>query len=234
MPASRNGRGFDAKATPQHNVKVPLKVPLPEERRNKVPETIKEPGVRWYVCTTAPMAELRAAESLRDAEVNGTKPFVPYTPCEFFWRRPQRGNLKMPPREFQRPSMRHYLFVGVRGGINDDVMAALRARDIDGKNVHSLVSILGSHMKGALALNDKGLDWLGGLAEVERSGATNMTQASPYERDEEVRIGIGPFVGFISRVLAVDLEREEMIVALTLMGIETEIRLPFEHVHKAA
>lgn len=234
MPASRNGRGFDAKATPQHNVKVPLKVPLSEERRNKVPETIKEPSVRWYVCTTAPMAELRAAESLRKTEVGGTKPFTAYAPCEFFWRRPVRGNLKMPPREFQRPSMRHYLFVGVEGGISDEVMAALRQRDIEGRNVHGLVSILGSHMKGALALNDEGLEWLNGLAEDERSGATNLTQAPPYERDEEVRIGTGPFVGFISRVLAVDLEGEQVIVALSLMGAETEIRLGFEHVHKAA
>jgi transcriptional antiterminator NusG len=234
MPASKNGRGFDAKATPQHNAKVHLKQPLDEEKRNKVPEAIKAPGLRWYVCTTAPMAELRAADSLRNVEVNGTKPFVPYAPCEFFWRRPLRGNLKMPPREFQRPSMRHYLFVGIRGGINDDVMAALRARDIDGKNVHGLVSILGSHMKGARALNDKGLDWLNELAEDERSGATNMTKAPPYERDEEVRIGIGPFVGFISRVLAVDVEGQEVIVALSLMGVETEIRLDFEDAHKAA
>lgn len=234
MPASKNGRAYDAKATPQHNAKIPLKkVPLTDDKRNKVPE-IEAPGVRWYVCTTAPMAELRAAVSLRNTQVGGIKPFTAYAPCEFFWRRPQRGNLKMPPREFQRPSMRHYLFVGVEGGINDEVMAALRERDADGRNVHGLVSILGSHMKGALALSDKGKAWLGELANAERCGATNMTEAAPFERDEEVRIGTGPFVGFISRILAVDLEGEEVIVALSLMGAETEIRLGFEHVHKAA
>ena len=233
MPSSKNGRGYDAKVTPQHNVKLKVRVPLPDEKRNKVPE-IQVPGVRWYVCTTAPMAELRAAESLRNTMVGETKPFLVYAPCEFFWRRPLRGNLKMPPREYQRPAMRHYLFVGIEGGVTDETMAALRARDAEGRNAHGLVSILGSHMKGALPLNDEGLTRLGEMAAEERAGATNITSAPPFERDEQVRVGSGPFVGFMSRVLAVDLEGEQVIVALSLMGSETEMRLAFGDVHKAA
>jgi transcriptional antiterminator NusG len=233
MPASRNGRGYDAKVTPEHHIKIPKDVPLSDEKRNKVPE-IEAPGVRWYVCTTAPMAELRAAESLRKAEVGGEKPFTPYSPCEFFWRRPTRSGFKMPKREFQRPTMRHYLFVGVKGGITDEAMAVLRERDNDGRNVHGLVSILGSNMRGALAMNDKGKAWLGKLAEDEISGATCQANSAPYERGEEVRIGSGPFSGFASHVLAVDLEGEEVIVEISLMGSRSEMRLPFDGVHKAA
>lgn len=233
MPASKNGRGYDAKATPQHNSSIPREVPLPPEKRNKVPE-IKTPGVLWYVCTTAPLAEIRAVESLRAAEVGGQKLFHPYAPCEFFWHRPQRGNTKMPLREVQRPCMRHYIFVGIKGGISDESMAALRARDVEGRNVHGLVSILGSHMIGALPMSDSGLEWLDELAEAERSGATSMQAAAPFERDDEVRITSGTMMGFVSRVLAVDLEGEHVIVAISLLGAETEMRLPFEHVHKAA
>ncbi|WP_336488311.1 transcription termination/antitermination protein NusG [Methylobacterium nigriterrae] len=232
MPSSRLGRYSDAKATPQHNFTILKDVPLPDEKRNKVPE-IKTPGVSWYVCTTVPQAELRAAESLRRTEVDGDKLFLAYTPCEFFWRRPQRANLKLPRREFQRPTMRHYLFVGIKGGASDEALAALRERDSEGRNTHGLMGILGS-ARGPLSMNESGLEWLADRAQEERAGRTSTQATAPFERDEAVRIAAGPFAGFFSRVLAVDDTREQVVVEISLMGRRSEMRMSFEHVHKAA
>lgn len=230
MPASRNGRGFDAKATPQHNEKIAAEVPLSEEERNKVPD-IAAAGKRWYVCMTAPQRELKAAQSLRS--IDGA-PFLAYVPCEFFWRRPERGNLKLPRREFQRPAMRSYLFVGAPDGIGDQELALLRERDAEGRNRHGLVSILGSNMRGALAIGRVGLAWLEGMAEAERSGATAHAPAAPFEPGDSLKVTVGPMAGFSARALFTDMQAEEVVVEISLLGSTTEVRYPFDHVHRAA
>lgn len=56
--------------------------------------------------------------------------------------------------------MRSYLFLGVLGGLCDETLAALRERDIDGRNMHGLSGILGSANRGPLAMNPAGLRWL--------------------------------------------------------------------------
>ncbi|PXW56163.1 hypothetical protein [Methylobacterium sp. B4] len=44
--------------------------------------------------------------------------------------------------------MRSHLFLGVLGGLCDVTLAALRERDIDGRYLHGLMSILGSANRG--------------------------------------------------------------------------------------
>lgn len=230
MPASRNGRAYDAKATPQHDAKIAADVPLKEEDRNKVPD-IAAAKKHWYVCSTAPQRELRAAQSLRAIEGS---PFLVYVPCEFFWRRPERGNLKLPRREFQRPAMRSYIFVGAPDGIGDEELALLRDRDPEGRNRHGLTSILGSNMRGALPVGDVGLNWLTNMADAERRGATVQTPTAPFERGDSLRIAAGPLTGFPARALLVDMKVEEVVVEISLLGSVTEARFAFDHVHRAA
>ncbi len=233
MPAGTMGRGYrDAKATPPHNGKIGLETPIPDEKRNKVPDIGAE-GVRWYVCTTAPQQELRAAESVRRISAAGVPPMLAYVPCEFFWRRPQRSNLRMPRREFQLPRMRHYLFVGIAGGMGERDLAALRERDPDGRNVHGLVGILGAGSGKPLYLSDEGKRWISGFAEEERAGTADVTGAG-LRPDDSVRITSGPFAMFTGRLVAVDTDRGETIVELSLMGHKTDIRLSLEDVEKAA
>lgn len=232
MPRGQHGKGYNtARATPQHDVKIAAEVPLDADKRNKVPDAIEAPGLRWYVATTAPQQELRAAASVRAIEVVSV---LAYVPCEFFWRRPERGNLKLPKREFQRPAMRSYLFVGVDGGMDDHTLALLRERDAEGRNKHGLVSVLGSHARGALAMGGIGLTWLAQMADAERTGATNLTAAAPFERGDNVRIKAGPLTGFPGRTMLVDLKAEEVVVEISLLGSTTEARFPFDHVHRAA
>ncbi|MDV2986358.1 UNVERIFIED_CONTAM: transcription termination/antitermination NusG family protein [Methylobacteriaceae bacterium AG10] len=230
MPASRNGRAYDAKATPQHDAKIAADIPLKDEDRNKVPD-IAEAGKHWYVCATAPQRELKAAQSLRAIEVFR---FLAYVPCEFFWRRPERGNLKLPRREIQRPAMRSYIFVGAPGGIGDRELALLRERDAEGRNRHGLVSILGSNMRGALPMGPVGLNWLGSMADAERRGATAQAPKAPFERGDTLRIATGPLTGFPARALLIDMKAEEVVVEISLLGSITEARYAFADVHRAA
>ncbi|GLS45125.1 transcription termination/antitermination protein NusG [Methylobacterium brachythecii] len=231
MPRGQHGKGYNtAKATPQHNATIPKEVPLSPKKRNKVPD-VQTKGVRWYVCTTAPQQELRAAESLRRIKLD--PPLLAYVPCEFEWKRMKRANLKMPLREFQRPRMRHYLFVGVTGGMTDEVLAAMRERDVEGRNVHRLVGILGAGNGKPLRLNDCGREWIAGLAEAESSGLANVTGASLGINDA-VRLTGGPFSMFTARLVAIDSDKSEAVVELSLMGRGTEIRIGLEDLEKVA
>lgn len=230
MPSSRNGRAYDAKATPQHDAKITADIPLKDEDRNKVPE-IAEAGKHWYVCSTAPQRELKAAQSLRAIE---GAPFLVYVPCEFSWRRPERGNLKLPRREIQRPAMRSYLFVGAPGGIGDEELAMLRDRDAEGRNRHGLTGILGSNMRGALPMGPVGLAWLDSMADAERRGATMQAPTAPFERGDTLRITAGPLTGFPAKALLINIKAEEVVVEISLLGSTTEARYAFADVHRAA
>lgn len=231
MPRGQHGKGYNtAKATPQHNVTIPKEVPLSPEKRNKVPD-VQAKGVRWYVCTTAPQQELRAAESLRRIKLD--PPLLAYVPCEFEWKRMKRANLKMPLREFQRPKMRHYIFVGVPGGMTDEVFATMRERDVDQRNIHGLVGILGAGGGRLLHLSDKGIDWVAELAEAERGGLSNVTGAG-LQLNDAVRLTGGPFSMFTGRLVVIDSDKSEAIVELSLMGRGTDIRIGLEDVEKAA
>jgi transcriptional antiterminator NusG len=187
------------------------------------------------VCTTIPQGEIRAAERIREMLCPGDcgEKALAYVPCEFFWRRPQRANLRMPRREYQRPRMRHYIFVGIPGGMTDAWLSALRERDVEGRNVHGLVSILGTPDGKPLRLNDKGLDWVEDLAREETAGRTDVT-GSELQPDETLRVTAGPFAMFTGRMVALDAESGHCIVELSLMGRKTDVRMALEDVERAA
>ncbi|MCP1557832.1 UNVERIFIED_ORG: transcriptional antiterminator NusG [Methylobacterium sp. SuP10 SLI 274] len=237
MPASRNGRHFDAKATPQHNAVIAKDEPIPAERRNKTPN-LYAAAVRWYICTTAPSRELSAAASIRRAMLRGVRadetPFIPYVPCEYLWRRSVRSNLRVPRREQQRPAMRSYLFLGVLGGLCDETLAALRERDIDGRNTHGLSGILGSANRGPLAMNSAGLRWLRQWGEDELAGRTNLTPLAGMQAGEEVRAGSGLFNGFVGKFVGTSDGGAVGIISLEVMGAPFDYRLPIEDVQRVA
>ncbi|WP_264045571.1 hypothetical protein [Methylobacterium flocculans] len=237
MPASRNGRGFDAKATPQHNVVVAQDEPIPQERRNKTPNLWAK-GVRWYVCTTAPSRELSAAASVRRIGLGGARagetPFLAYVPCEFTWRRAIRSNLRVPRREQQRPIMRSYLFLGVLGGLCDVTMAALRERDVDQRNVHGLSGILGSPTAGPLRMNGEGMRWMRQQGEDELAGRTNLNPLAGLQAGDDVRAGSGVFTGFAGRFVGTTEGGTVGVISLTVMGSSCNVSLPIEDVHRAA
>lgn len=109
----------------------------------------------------------------------GRAALLSYLTCEFHWHRPQRANLKMPLREFLRPRTRNYLFVGAEGGMTDDVIAAMRERDAEGRNTHGLVGILGAGSGKPLRLNDRGREWVAGLAHAENLRARRRDRCRP-------------------------------------------------------
>lgn len=231
MPSGRTGRYGHAKVTPQHDSRIAREIPISEERRNVVPD-LREAGRCWYVCTTMPQVELRAAASLRQLNARGHD-FAVYVPCEFEWRRSVRSNLRVPRREFQRPVLRHYLFLGTRGPIAERALYALRETDIDGRNAHGLLGILGAAGVGPLAMAEAGLDWLRRAGDDERAGRTNRTPVSGFTAGDTVRIGGGPFVGFPARFLALGPEGETALVEISLMGARTEMRLPIEDITRS-
>lgn len=235
MPASRNGRGFDAKATPQHNAIIAQDEAIPEERRNKTPNLWAK-GVRWYICTTAPSRELSAAVSVRRIKLGGVRtgetPFLAYVPCEFTWRRAIRSNLRVPRREQQRPIMRSYLFLGVLGGLCDVTMAALRERDIDQRNVHGLSGILGSPTAGPLRMNAEGLRWMRQQGEDELAGRTNLNPLAGLQAGDPVKAGSGMFNGFAGSFVGTAEGGTVGVISLSLMGAPFTINLPIEDVHK--
>jgi transcription termination/antitermination protein NusG len=237
MPASRHGRGFDAKATPQHNVIIAQDEPIPEERRNKTPNLWAK-GVRWYICTTAPSRELSAAASVRRIELCGARagetPFLAYVPCEFSWRRSVRSNLRVPRREQQRPIMRSYLFLGVLGGLCDVTLAALRERDIDQRNVHGLTGILGSPTAGPLRMNAEGLRWMRQQGEDELAGRTNLNPLAGLRAGDPVRAGSGMFSGFAATFVGTATGGTVGVVSIAMMGSAFNVSLPIEDVQKTA
>ena len=240
MPRGQHGKGYNtAQATPQHNSTIALDVPIEEGRRNVVPNFGgRRSPVRWYIATTAPSRELSAAASIRQATLYGARkgetPFLAYVPCEFYWRRSVRSNLRVPRREQQFPILRHYLFLGVIGGLCDETLAVLRERDIDGRNVHGLVGILGSPTKGPLQIGPVGMRWLRERGREEISGETNRTPIGAIASGEPVRAMSGPFAGFLGTFVSAAQGGTVGVISLSMMGSVCDIRLPIEDVERAA
>lgn len=118
MPASRNGRGFDAKATPQHFANLPpytlaedavlglgqrCRWPKPAEEADDAPERIGRfnPALTYYAASVAAAGERRACEWLERA---GYAPFVPSRIVE----RSHAGRKTL----VRRPVFPGYAFVG--------------------------------------------------------------------------------------------------------------------------
>lgn len=223
------GRYLRVKATPQHNVVLATEIPIPAEKRNVVPPAGAIGYCQWYVCTTQPQAELRAAQSLRREGLSA------YAPCEAFWRRSTRQNLKMPRREVQRPLFRSYIFVGVPGELDDQTLAVLRERDLEGRNCHGLVAILGSLYGKPMPLDEEGRAFLSREARIERG-----EEARQGEPDDALKIGdalrikSGPFATFGGKVAAIDKHEQRLIVEVSLLGKLSPIPLDFADVEKAA
>lgn len=236
MGAKMHGQRFTARVTPQHNTIIARDEPIEPERRNKTPNLSAE-AMSWYVCTTAPSRELSAAASIRRTVMGGARagetPFLAYVPCEYFWRRSVRSNLRVPRREQQRPAMRAYLFLGVLGGLCDETLAVLRERDLEGRNVHGLVGILGP-ARGPLPMNAVGLRWLRSWSDNELAGRTNLTPLAGIKAGEEVRAGSGLFNGFVGRFVGTSEGGAVGIISLEVMGAPFDYRLPIEDVYRAA
>ncbi|MBB2965179.1 transcription termination/antitermination protein NusG [Methylobacterium sp. R2-1] len=238
MPRGQFGKGYNtAQATPQHNSTIAQDVPLPPERRNKVPNLYVS-ALKWYVCTTAPSRELSAAASVRRAMLRGRRegetPFAAYVPCEFFWHRAVRSNLRVPRREIQRPILRHYIIVGVLGGLCDDTLAALRERDREGRNVHGLLGILGVSGLGPRPINGEGLRWLRRQGADEIAGVTNRSASGSIQPGEDVRAGSGVFSGFLGKFIGHAEGGTVGLISLEMRSTTCEVRLPIEDVHRAA
>lgn len=240
MPRGQHGKGYNtAQATPQHNSKIAMDVPIEEGRRNVVPNFGgRRSPLRWYIATTAPSRELYAAASIRSIVMSGHRqgetPFAAYVPCEFFWRRSIRSNLRVPRREQQFPILRHYLFLGVIGGLCDEILAVLRERDIDGRNVHGLIGILGSPTLGPLPISPVGMRWLRERGREEIDGETNRTPIGAISSGESVRATSGPFAGFLGTFVSAAEGGTVGVISLSMMGSVCDIRLPIEDVERAA
>ena len=232
------GRRFRARATKQHFAILPTEVPIPADKRNVVPN-VEAADLRWYVCTTAPQQERRAAASLRrEAERLaswGLPPLIAYVPCDTVWKRRTRGSLTLPRLEVQTPRLRSYVFVAARGGLQPQHLGVMSERDAERQNKHGLIAVLGSRegLPISLPASDKG--FLARMAEDELA-------ASQVRRVGEIRLEVGdtiqvkegPFATYSGTVTGVDTEHERLQVELTIFGRATPIELDFGYVARAA
>lgn len=232
------GRRFRARATKQHNFILPTEVPIPADKRNFVPD-VEAADLRWYVCTTAPQQERRAAESLRREAGRlaswGVVPFVTYTPCDTFWQNRKRGALNLPRLEVQRPKLRSYLFVGAVGGLRAAHLGIMSERNIERQNKHGLLAVLGSACGTPMMLTGADRDFLARLAQQEReAGVYRKASDLTYSEGDTVNVMDGPFASYAGSVTGVDAKQSRLLVELTIFGRATPIELDFEQVARAA
>jgi transcriptional antiterminator NusG len=234
------GRRFRARATKQHNVILPTEIPIPADKRNVVPN-IEAAGLRWYVCTTAPQQERRAAASLRrEAERLaswGLPPLIAYVPCDTVWKRRTRGSLTLPRLEVQTPRLRSYVFVAARGGLSEAHLGVMSERDAERQNKHGLIAILGSRNEKGIPLTLPAADraFLNRMAEDELAAAqVRRMGEAPAAVGETVRVTEGPFATFSGPISGVDIGQSRLVVELDILGRATPIELDFGQVARAA
>lgn len=236
---SQMGRGYKARATRTHFARLPTEIPIPHERRNPVPE-IEAEGVRWYVCTTVPQQERRAADSLRrEAErfkAWGLPPLVPYVPCETFWQARKRGPTNLPRREIQRPLARSYCFVSARGGLKAGHLNVMSERNVERQNRHGLIAVLGGRDGIPLDLPEADLREISRWAKTEIEAAkTHVIGEGPtFDLGEAVNVTEGAFFGYRGEVYGIDDANGRLLIELQIFGRATPIELDFGHVAKAA
>ncbi len=232
------GRRFRARATKQHFAILPTEVPIPADKRNVVPN-VEAADLRWYVCTTAPQQERRAAASLRrEAERLaswGLPPLIAYVPCGTVWKRRTRGSLTLPRLEVQTPRLRSYVFVAARGGLQPQHLGVMSERDAERQNKHGLIAVLGSRegLPISLPASDKG--FLARMAEDELAASqVRRVGEIRHEVGDMVHVKDGPFASYSGTVTGVDTEHERLQVELTIFGRATPIELDFGYVARAA
>lgn len=238
MSTTPLGRRFRARATATHFAILPTEIPIPAVDRNPVPE-IKAPGMRWYVCMTAPQGERRAGESLRrehDAlAARGLSPLTPYLPCSTHWRERQRAGRQMPRLEVQTPRIRGYLFVGIVGKMQPEHRDLLGERDIERRNRHGLSAILGTRTGDPLALTADDVSFLARLAQEERDAANvRVVGQRDFDIGDEVQITNGPFAAFSGPVTGIDDETGRLLAEVSILGRAVPLELDFKSVERAA
>ena len=232
------GRRFRARATKQHFAILPTEVPIPADKRNVVPN-VEAADLRWYVCTTAPQQERRAAASLRREAERLTSwrlpPLIAYVPCDTVWKRRTRGSLTLPRLEVQTPRLRSYVFVAARGGLQPQHLGVMSERDAERQNKHGLIAVLGSRegLPISLPASDKG--FLARMAEDELAASqVRRVGEIRHEVGDMVHVKDGPFASYSGTVTGVDTEHERLQVELTIFGRATPIELDFGYVARAA
>lgn len=231
MPASRNGRHFDAKATPQHNgtFKLPPEDrPIPKDQRNVVPCICCPKVQEWYVLTTVPQGERRAAESLK------REGYTTYVPCETFWRKggPGKGD-----REMQRPIFRGYVFVSLEPWQS---WYAIREKNAWGQNKHGLIAVLsvdGRPYRLTMSAGGGPLHDLMNIAAREAAGLEDSGVLSrclsgevPFNVGDRVEINEGAFATYGGEVTEVDASKMRMTVEVSIFGRATPVALDFGQV----
>lgn len=243
MSSSPLGRRFRARATAAHFAILPTEIPIPAAERNPVPE-IRAPGMRWYVCMTAPQNERRAAESLRREHDRlaawGISPIIPYLPCSTHWRERTRGGQKLPRLEVQTPKIRGYLFVGVVGKLLPEHRDLMAERDIERRNRHGLTAILGTRTGDPLPLVDNEDDnddvsFLAGLAEEERQAANvHVVGQRDFDIGDRISVADGPLNRRSGLVTGIDDETGRLLAEVEILGRAVPIELDFKSVERAA
>lgn len=238
MMKSQMGRGYRARATRVHFARLPTEVPIPHERRNPVPE-VDAANLCWYVCTTAPQAERRAADSLRRETERLAKwdlpPIVPYVPCESLWRARRAGQVSGPRKEVQRPVARSYAFLGVSGGLRAGHLGVMSERNVEGANRHGLIAVLGSRDGIPLSLPDRDLKFLAKLAREEVEAArTDVVEEPDFGVGDRRPLTDGPLASHIGTILGLDTQRRRVLMEFEIFGRATPIELDFGQVAKAA
>jgi transcriptional antiterminator NusG len=238
MSSNPLGRRFRARATATHFAILPTEIPIPAAERNPVPE-IRAPGMRWYVCMTAPQNERRAGESLRREhdrlEAWGVSPIVPYLPCATHWRERQRNGQKLPRLEVQTPRIRGYLFIGVFGELTSEHRSLMAERDLERRNRHGLTAILGTRTGDPIALGAADVAFLARLAQEEVSAAdVRVVGERDFAVGDAIHVTDGPFLGYSGPVTGIDDATGRLLAEIDIFGRAVPLELDFKSVERAA
>lgn len=231
MKASQQGRRYDAKATAEHFGRARLRpetqdIPLDAADRNVIPNACCCDPRKWFIVATVPQGERACGKSLRSAGVSA------YVPCETFWRRSERFG-RVINREFGRPILRGYTFIGHCGA--DEDWDKVRRRDAWNRNAHGIVGILTMDGKPWPLLGR----WLGSmiaLAAEEEFGWYDETKLASMPREkarphfmvgENALVQSGPFTGF-EGIVTRDSRNGDVEIETMVFGRATPIMLPVD------
>lgn len=224
-------RGFQASATPQHNVTVPLRneTPIKDEDRIVPPEIAVTVGEGWYAVTTGPRGERRTLTALMD------KGLTAYVPMSTEWVESIQARQKFK-REVQRPMLPGYVFVCVAD--DSGIWYEMRQKHRDGRNVFGINGVVTNNGKACRIATTI----LKTLADEERAGWFDerrkralLAESNPEMSGPAVRMGDivnitdGAFATY-SGVAEADSTSGSVRAMVQIFGRDTLVVVPIDQI----
>lgn len=224
-------RGFEASATPQHNVTVALKteIPIPADERVTPPLIEHEVGAGWYAVTVAPRGERRTLAFLKEKGLTG------YVPMATTWVESIQARQKFK-REVQGPMLPGYVFIRVPDG--SSLWYDMKQKHRDGRNVFGINGVVTNNGKACriatatlkLLSEEERMGWFDERAKRALLAEGNPDLAGPAVRQgDEVEIKDGAFATY-GGLAGADSAGGSVRVMVQIFGRETLVVVPIDDI----